>query len=158
MTLAPLKHPQLEFDDIDGVVEALRSQGYRLSAARRIVLEALFAAAGPVSAESIADGLGGKVSSSDLASVYRNLEWLESLGVVRHVHLGHGPGLYALAAGRAREYLVCERCGRVEAVDASELDGVRAQIRKAFGFEVRFSHFAIPGLCARCAEAVGAGR
>ena len=36
----------------------------------------------------------------DLASVYRNLEQLEELGVVRHVHLGHGPGLYALVGGR----------------------------------------------------------
>ena len=36
--------------------------------------------------------------ASDLASVYRNLEHLEELGVVRHVHFGHGPGLYALPA------------------------------------------------------------
>jgi Fur family transcriptional regulator, ferric uptake regulator len=152
-----LKHPELEFDDIEQVVEALRRQGFRLSAARRIVLEALFAAEGPVSAEFIAEGLGGSLTRSDLASVYRNLEWLESLGVVRHVHLGHGPGLYALAREGAREYLVCERCGRVDTVDASELDGIRAQIRAAFGFEARFSHFAIPGLCERCLEAVGSG-
>jgi Fur family transcriptional regulator, ferric uptake regulator len=157
MTLAPLKHRQLEFEDIDGVVEALRRQGYRLSAARRIVLEALFAAEGPVSAEFIADGLGGSVRRSDLASVYRNLEWLETLGVVRHVHLGHGPGLYTLARDGAREYLVCERCGRVESVEPAALDAIRGQLKEAFGFEARFSHFAIPGLCGGCAAAVGSG-
>jgi Fur family transcriptional regulator, ferric uptake regulator len=141
---------------MEQVVEALRERGFRLSAARRIVLEALFAADGPVSAEYIARGLEGKLTSSDLASVYRNLEWMESLGVVQHVHLGHGPGLYTLARDGQREYLVCERCGRVESVDPSQLDGVRAQIRDFFGFEVRFSHFAIPGLCLRCVEAVEA--
>jgi Fur family ferric uptake transcriptional regulator len=156
MTLAPLRPPKLEFDDIDEVVDALRGQGFRLSTARRVVLEALFAAEGPVSAEYIAEGLGGAFTRSDLASVYRNLEWLEDLGVVRHVHLGHGPGLYTLARDGAREYLVCERCGRVESVESAALDGIRAQIRKAFGFEARFGHFAIPGLCAPCFEAVGA--
>ncbi len=156
MTVTPLKHPQLEFDDVDQVVAVLRRQGYRLSTARRIVLDALFAAEAPVSAEDIALGLGGRLTRSDLASVYRNLEWLESLGVVRHVHLGHGPGLYTLAREGSREYLVCERCGRVESLEPSELDGVRAQIREAFGFEARFSHFAIPGLCAGCNDAIAA--
>jgi Fur family transcriptional regulator, ferric uptake regulator len=157
VTLAPLRPPTLEFERIDDVVEALRGQGFRLSAARRVVLEALFAAEGPVSAEFIAAGLGGSFTRSDLASVYRNLEWLEQLGVVQHVHLGHGPGLYTLAREGAREYLVCERCDRVETVDAARLDRVRAQIKTEFGFEVRFSHFAIPGLCATCLKAVGEG-
>lgn len=154
MTLAPYKHPELEFHDIDDVVEALRGLGFRLSAARRIVLEALFAADGPVSADFIADGLGGRLQRSDLASVYRNLDWLESLGVVRHVHLGHGPGLYTLAREGSREYLVCERCNRVVSVEPSALDGLRAQIEDTFGFHARFSHFAIVGLCDRCIDAV----
>jgi Fur family ferric uptake transcriptional regulator len=154
MTLAPFRHPELEFKDIGEVVDVLRRQGYRLSTARRIVLDALFAAEGPVSAEYIAHGLGGQMTRSDLASVYRNLEWLESLGVVRHVHLGHGPGLYTLARGGSREYLVCERCGRVRSLEPSELDRVRSHIREAYGFEARFSHFAIPGLCAPCLDAI----
>ena len=51
----------------------------------------------PVRAEEIAAGIGGRLPRSDLASVYRNLETLENHGLVRHLHLGHGPGLYALA-------------------------------------------------------------
>jgi len=46
---------------------------------------------------------------------YRNLETLEEVGLVRHVHLGHGPGLYALAAPE-HEYLVCESCHAVRTV------------------------------------------
>ena len=90
--------PPLEFRTIEDVVEAVRSTGGRLSVPRRMVLEALFAAEGPVSAETIAGEL-----RLELTSVYRNLEHLEALGVARHVHLGHGPGLYALRGrGRAR--------------------------------------------------------
>ena len=49
------------------------------------MLEALLAAEEPLTAEEIA-------GDADLASIYRNLETLEAIGIVRHVHLGHGPG------------------------------------------------------------------
>ena len=70
---------------------------------------------------------------------------------MRHVHAGHGPGLYALAGGGEREYLACERCGRVTAVAPAQLDGVRAALRDDFGFDAHFTHFPIVGRCARCA-------
>jgi Fur family ferric uptake transcriptional regulator len=157
VTEAP-RRPPLPFADLDGVVAAIRERGGRVSAARRVVLEALFAADGPVSAEYIADGLGGRVASSDVTSVYRNLELLEELGVARHVHLGHGPGLYALERDGAREYLVCERCRRVDEVDADRLDDVRHRIHEQFGYDAGFSHFPIVGLCADCAAGAEAGR
>lgn len=149
MTVAPHR-PALAFADLDEALAALRRAGCRVSAARRVLLEALFAAEGPVSAERLADGLGGRLMPSDLTSVYRNLERLEELGVVRHVHLGHGPGLYVLA-GEEREYLVCERCDAVRTAQPGDLDAVRENIRERFGYEARFSHFPILGLCARCA-------
>jgi Fur family ferric uptake transcriptional regulator len=143
--------PPLPAESVDAAAALLRERGMRLSATRRLVLQALFAAEQPATAEEIAAGLGGTLPSSDIASVYRNLETLESVGLVRHVHLGHGPGLYALARERDREYLTCERCGAYEVVDPGELDNVRALVRDRFGFEARFTHFPIVGLCARCA-------
>jgi Fur family transcriptional regulator, ferric uptake regulator len=143
--------PRLEPRTLDEAVAALRERGIRVTAARRLVLQGLFAADGPVSAERLASGVDGAVPPSDLASVYRNLEALERVGLVRHVHLGHGPGLYTRATPEAREYLVCERCGDIQAVDAARLDEVRDSIRQTFGFEARFSHFPIAGLCSRCA-------
>jgi Fur family ferric uptake transcriptional regulator len=118
----------------------------RLSTARRLVLEAFFAADGPVSAAHLAQAL-----SIDESSVYRNLEVLERHGLIRHVHLGHGPGLYALVGRQDVEYLYCERCSKVTTVAPKQLDPVRKSIKKRFGYEARFTHFAIVGLCERCA-------
>ena len=147
----------LRFEEIEEVLAVLREQGHRVSTACRLVLEALFAADGPVSAQFIADGLGGRAVSLELTSVYRNLERLEELGVVQHVHLGHGPGLYMLVGSGDKEFLACERCGRVTSVDPAELDPVRTQIRKRFGYRAHFGHFAIIGLCAGCAADADAG-
>lgn len=135
---------------LDAAIAAVRARGLRLSSARRLVLEALFAAEGPISAEQIADGLDGRLTRSDLASVYRNLERLEELGLVRHVHLGHRAGLYALSEAGDREYLTCERCGAHRAVEPAVLDAAREALATATGWSARFTHFPIVGLCPAC--------
>ncbi len=138
--------PPLAFDTIEEAVRAVRGGGMRLSTARRLVLEAFFAAEGPVSAVHLARTL-----AIDETSVYRNLEVLERHGLIRHVHLGHGPGLYVLVGRHEVEYLYCERCAKVTAVTPDQLDPVRESIKKRFGYEARFTHFAIVGLCEQCA-------
>ncbi len=147
---APHIGPAVAADDLDAAVTALRDRGLRVSSARRLLLESLYAADSPVSAERIAGGLDGRFPISDLASVYRNLETLEALGLVRHVHLGHSPGLYA-PAGEEREYLLCESCHSLRTVQSTELEGIRELIREKLGFRARFTHFPIVGLCPGCA-------
>ena len=148
MTTAP-ERPALDFRSVEDILATLRAAGHRVSAPGAGVLDALFAADGPVSAEHIA----GTDASLERTSIYRNLERLEALGVVSHVHVGHGPGLYALARGVDREYLSCDRCGLVTTVDPAALDAVRTALHADFGHHARFSHFPIHGLCANCAEA-----
>jgi Fur family ferric uptake transcriptional regulator len=151
VTVSPDRQPVV-VADLDEAIGVVRASGLRLTSARRLVLEALLAARAPISAEEIADGLGGKMTQSDIASVYRNLETLGELGLVRHFHAGHGPGRYVLAGFGDREYLACESCGALQSVDPAALDGVRDAVRDLSGFEARFSHFPIVGLCARCAK------
>jgi Fur family ferric uptake transcriptional regulator len=138
---------------IPAAITTLRVRGLRVSAARRLVLEALFAAEGPVTADAIAAGLDGRFPSSDLASVYRNLDTLEEVGLVRHFHLGHGAGLYSLASARELEFVTCEQCGAFAAVPPDRLDGVRHLIEKELGYRASFSHFPIVGTCAACTRA-----
>lgn len=148
MTVAP-SAPPVEAADLEAAMSAVREGGLRVTTARRLLLEALWDASEPLSAEELVERLEGR---SDLASIYRNLEALERLGLIRHVHLGHGPGLYARIGLGPREYLLCDSCGRHLAVDPSELDDVRDRIRARFGYQARFGHFPIAGLCPRCAR------
>jgi Fur family ferric uptake transcriptional regulator len=146
---APHTGPPLDAPHVDAAVSTLRARGLRVSSARRLVLEALFAAEEPISAERISSGLEGRLPRSDLASVYRNLETLEELGLVRHFHLGHGPGLYAPAA-EEREYLVCDSCGEVRSVERARLDPLRDWVEGHFGLNPSFEHFPLVGLCRQC--------
>jgi Fe2+ or Zn2+ uptake regulation protein len=120
-----------------------------MGSARRQVIEALSERAGPVTAEEVA----AQLPDIHVSSVYRSLNVLEELGVVRHVHLAHGPALYELTdvADQVR-HLACEGCGRDVVVPSSLFDEVRATILRDYGFVMDSGHFAIPGRCADCAD------
>jgi Fur family ferric uptake transcriptional regulator len=116
----PHASPPLAAANMDAAVAALRSHGLRVSAARRLVLEALFTAGRPIPAERIADGLAGRLPPSDLT------------GAAEH------------------EYLVCNSCGAVRAVEPKRMERLRSLVRDEFGYEASFSHFPIIGLCTDC--------
>ena len=124
------------------LLNTVRAHGLRVSAARRAVLAALDAAKRPLTAEEIAAG------RLDLASVYRNLEALEVIGVVRHVHLGRA-GRYELR-GRTAGWATCEACGRSTPLTAEGLAHVRAAVGAACGFDASFAHVHIVGRCPDC--------
>src|SRR5919202_1850483 len=111
---------------LDAALAVVRAHGLRASAARRLLLAALVAAERPITAEAIARGLDGRVPRSDVASVYRNLDALERIGVVRRLRLGLGAALYTLAGGDDGGYVACERCGDVRTADPRALAAVRS--------------------------------
>jgi len=135
------------------LLEALRSQGLRITAARRAVCAVVaerqgqhLTAAGIL--EDIRSDQGSKV---DQSTVYRTLDALETSGLLVHSHLGHGPAVYHLEAEAAHQHVVCRACGAAVSIPAESLDGWIIILRETTGFEVDPTHFAITGLCAECA-------
>ena len=134
----------------ESVLNAMRGRGLRVSTARRVIVHTLCDAERPLSAEEIAGGPNGGATRLDVGSVYRNLETFERLAFVRRLQLGNSPARYLLSAGAEREFLACERCGHLVETEPGELDGIRSEIGKRFGYEVRFTRFPVIGLCPQC--------
>lgn len=127
--------------------ERLRAGGRRLGHARRRVLEELGRHGGPVTAEALAE----QVPDVHVSSVYRTLAVLEELGIVRHVHLAHGPARYELSeSGRSDRLLVCEVCGRTLEVPAAVFADLIAALERDYDFVLDATHFALTGHCTSC--------
>jgi Fur family ferric uptake transcriptional regulator len=150
MTAIPARRPPAAAT-LPAALTTLRAHGMRVSTARRLVLEALFAAQEPVTADEIARGVDGRRPPADLASVYRNLDTLATLGLVEHLHLGHGPGRGVLAGRRAAAWTACESCGRHTRLHPDAAARLRALVRDATGVDATFSHFPLVGRCRECA-------
>jgi Fur family ferric uptake transcriptional regulator len=93
--------------------------------------------------------ISAAVPDIDVTTVYRTVELLEELGLVRHTHLGHGPASFRLAEDQ-HVHVVCHTCGAVIDVPDNLIDGLVDQLRDERGFVVDRSHFTVFGECRDC--------
>lgn len=123
----------------------LRARGLRMTPQREQVLDAVYAL-GHATPEQLRES----VPEVDLTTVYRTLELLEELGLVRHTHLGHGAPAYR-PAGDQHIHLVCHSCGAVTDTDPALADELAARLEARSGFVLDRSHFTVFGRCGSCA-------
>ncbi len=134
----------------------LRSRGYRLTVQRQLVLEAV-ASLGQGTPEAITKAVQQTAPSLNSSTVYRTLELLEQLGVLRHTHLGHGAPTYSLATDKPPIHLVCQHCGRVESAPLAIVAAAVEQLRSEHAFVVDEGHLALSGSCRSCVPPPAAG-
>lgn len=130
--------------------QTLHERGLRLTPQRQLVLDAV-AALGHATPEQVCEQVQRSSPAVNITTVYRALDLLEGLGMVRHTHLGHGAPSYSTRP-HEHVHLVCHRCERVIELDPAELDGLAVALREQHGFELDHAHLALSGLCARCAN------
>lgn len=133
----------------DELVEALRRRDVRITAPRRAVLDALVDAGSHVTAEALHSLVQARHPDVSHSSIYRTMDLLTDLGIVTHVHLGHGPAEFHLAE-EAHSHLVCNGCGAVIELEHSLSDPLATAVADRFGFEVDLRHFALTGWCRDC--------
>lgn len=85
----------------------------------------------------------------NITTIYRTLDLLDRLGLVRHTHLGHGAPTYS-ADDHEHVHLVCHRCGRMDEIPCGLLDGIAGTLSDQYGFELDASHLALSGTCKDC--------
>jgi Fe2+ or Zn2+ uptake regulation protein len=135
------------------VAARLRTVGQRLTTNRRVLLDALTAAARPLTIPEILD------EQPDLAqsSVYRNLVVLEEAGVVHRVVGTDEFARWELTEDLAghHHHLICASCGRVEDVPASaglerSVAAAAAAITRTTGFRTQHHRLDLVGVCESC--------
>jgi len=133
------------------LADRLRSRGLRMTPQREHVLAAVHKL-GHATPEQITEA----VPDVDAATVYRALELLEELGLVKHAHLGHGAPSYRPAEDD-HIHVVCHTCGRVVDAPHDLVDALEQRLWQERGFAVDRSHFTVFGICADCRESPRAG-
>jgi len=126
----------------------LRARGYRLTPQRQLVLDAV-RRLGHSTPDALATEVQRTAPSVNITTIYRTLELLEQLGLVRHTHLDHGAPTYHPAEDE-HLHLVCRSCGDVteESTDLVAEVVQRLAVDRAFAVDV--GHITFFGKCARC--------
>jgi Fur family ferric uptake transcriptional regulator len=128
----------------------LRRLGLRVTPQRLFVLEALEGAGGHLTAEEIMQWASRRYPALNLATVYRTLDLLVSVGLVAQTDLGGEATTYELVGDVPHHHLVCKGCGNVIEMDERLLESLRADALRGYGFHAQPQHLAIFGLCDQC--------
>ena len=127
---------------LEGAVGKMRGGGYKVTPQRVAVLEALAA-----EQHQSLDEIRGRCPGVGIVTVYRTLDMLGSLGIVRRLDLGDG-ARYEIAEDH-HHHLICESCGDISEFEECPLDAARIP-SKGPGFEVRSHSVEVYGRCAFC--------
>ena len=129
---------------------AIRQQGLRLTPQRQMILNVIEQAQEHLSAESICQRVQARYPFVSLSTIYRTLELLKTLGLVREVHLLGDQRFYESASGGAHHHLLCRGCGDILHADADLLAGLREQLEQRYQFTPLSLDLIATGYCAAC--------
>jgi Fur family transcriptional regulator, ferric uptake regulator len=134
------------------VPEQLRRRGLRWTPQRRVVVETLAAADGHVTAAELVEACRTRDPGTIPSTVYRTLDVLEELGLVRHGHGADGREEFHVLPAADHGHLHCSGCGATWELDRTRAAAVARALRAADGFEVDIGHVTLVGRCAGCAS------
>ena len=136
-------------EEPDDLAERLRGSGYRLTPQRQLILRAV-EDLGHATVDEVLAQVRTQASAVNASTVYRTLEVLEELGLVRHTHLSDRAPTYHSAREPEHFHLVCRNCQRVRSVEPDVATALVQTLRLDHGFDVDLGHLAIFGHCTDC--------
>lgn len=134
---------------------ALRRQGFKLTRSRLVILQVLADAPDHLKVAEVHRRARAIDSQVGLASVYRTMELLDRLGLVRRVHVGHRHRHYAPAADGHGHHLVCRGCGRVVEFSDCQVERLARTLARRTRFLIEGHSIELYGRCPDCRPAPG---
>jgi Fur family ferric uptake transcriptional regulator len=134
---------------VNDLSDKLRDSGKRMTAQREQILRAV-ETLGHATPDEVLAEVHRHSTSINISTVYRTLEMLEDLGLVRHAHLSDRAPTYHSVSGHEHFHLVCRNCHGVISVDPDVLTPVVEALRAEHGFNPDVGHLTVFGTCKEC--------
>lgn len=131
--------------------DVLHKHGYKLTRPRRVILEWFYRAGEYTTPQKLHQSLVGTKQGIGLTSVYRNLEILAEVGLVRQVCFHDGCQRYEpVFADDHHHHLICSDCGAVVKFGGCELDELERRLESETGYKINRHMLQVFGVCERC--------
>lgn len=129
----------------------LRERGLRWTPQRRVLVQVLAETDGHVMGAELVERCRRIDPQTIPSTVYRTLDVLEEIGVIRHGHGADGREEFHVLPGTEHGHLHCSDCGASWEVEAPEASGLVDALRQSRQFQVDLSHLTVVGVCRACA-------
>lgn len=136
--------------DLDVLNTQLSEQGYKLTRQRKAVVEVVTHAHTRLSAAEVFAKAQRVCPDLGLTTVYRTLEILEQMGVIRRVHLDDGCEGFAPASAEHGHHLICSRCQETIEFEDCNMTSLLRRVAEQTGFTIEQHWLELVGLCPKC--------
>jgi Fur family ferric uptake transcriptional regulator len=137
----------------DGVRDRLHARGLRWTPQRRALIDVLSRSDGHVTGAELVERCREADPTTVPSTVYRTLDVLEDLGIVRHAHGVDGREEFHVLPAADHGHLHCRECRQTWEIDATEAAALVAAMSAERGFRVDLSHLSVSGVCRDCSAA-----
>jgi Fur family transcriptional regulator, ferric uptake regulator len=135
------------------IYSKLLERGHKMTPQRWAIISIFLMNKGRhLSADDVYGSLRETYPNNGIATVYRTLELLEEIGVLRKMDFGDGRARYEVADEEAHHHhhLVCTDCGEIIEFEDDLLDSLEQVIERKTGFKIRDHVAKFYGQCASC--------
>jgi Fur family ferric uptake transcriptional regulator len=138
--------------EAEKILDIVEQNGYRSTAARLAIIAGLVNSAGHITADDLAEKVRQQAPHVGRMTVYRTLDLLCELGVVRPIYQGTGAAHYILMADGSHHHLICNRCHNVIEFENCTAEELAQQLAERFNFHISSHLLELHGLCENCYE------
>lgn len=127
----------------------LKSKNLRLTKQRSTILNLFLKSKKPINAQFIIDKLRKQM---DPVTVYRNLDNLTDVGILKYVELGERAKFYEINHGDDHHHIMCIKCKYIEPIDICnnhDLDKTAKKFSKKFS-QISGHVLEFKGVCKSC--------
>lgn len=136
----------------DQVRERLHERGLRWTPQRRLLIDVLSRTDGHITGAELVERCRAEDRETTPSTVYRTLDVLEDIGLIRHAHGLDGREEFHVRPAREHGHLYCSLCHGAWEIGADEVAGLLADFRRRRGFHVDLGHLSVVGVCRACRE------
>ena len=137
-------------EKVNEIQAALKEKGYRLTSSRQKIVRALLGCGGHVTADGLLEEVHEIDTTVGRMTVYRTLELLSELGLIRPVYQGTGAAHYILLDGGHHHHLICSGCDAVIEFEECGLQEVGKLLAERFDFAIEGHLVEFYGRCQNC--------
>ncbi len=134
--------------------ELLRKRGYRLTPQRYMILSVIQEANEHLSIEQITERVQQRNPYVSLSTIYRTVELLKKLNLIRENHLSGEQPHYEAVEGHAHHHLVCRRCRTTIHLNEALLGNLHEQLQEEYHFHNLTLDLVAAGYCTVCWKAI----
>ncbi len=136
-----------------GIRDDLRARGLRWTPQRRTLVEVLSKTQGHVTGVQLVERCRAIDPETTPSTVYRTLDVLEDLGLIRHGHGADGREEFHVLPAAEHGHIYCHSCGGTWEIGHDQAASLLETLASEHRFTADLSHVTIAGRCAACLEA-----